>query len=446
MTEAPIEFKLDQPDNEGTFTYRPHGTRTLKLKLTSAADQEALRLRPGRLLDKDTAEGTFRGVAQGSENLTFNWGGGHEAGPPVRPQDFLMAFEKPGRFPAGTESYIYFNLVHSGDDAPEEDHLVIEAYRPKGLGRAEEVVSQLTVKLVRLADPPGGVIRMVDNTGAYKEWTPSAGAHLPAYDPRWWPAGAGYLPAEPVPLAVRRLGNELHVFWDGTDKAAAIIEDLTEPSILQPEHMQAGINTVAFDLFAWDEEHVALRVWFVWLNKNIGHQLPILVGRHEVPDAERVEVVIRRKDGRVILACTDLHWRETWGELPGPAEQTDVIEGGILRASIGMNREDVVKELKHKLDEKRAGAQAKVERLLLTPWRRLRGQSVEAPEDESLRNPIQDMRGVARERFKAEAQGADREKGTEAHVPVLRGVEQRRDVFGDNIMVSSDVRLVLPEF
>ncbi|MCZ7669031.1 MAG: hypothetical protein M5U34_18485 [Chloroflexi bacterium] len=51
------------------------------------------------------------------------------------------------------------------------------------------------------------------------------------------------------------------------------------------------------------------------------------MGRHEVPDAERFDLLLRPGDGLVTLACTDLHWREMWGQTIAPP----------LEATVGLN-------------------------------------------------------------------------------------------------------------
>jgi hypothetical protein len=50
------------------------------------------------------------------------------------------------------------------------------------------------------------------------------------------------------------------------------------------------------------------RLWFLWFDKRLGK-------RHEVPDAERIEIVFEPERGSVPYMGTDFHYKETWGPL-----------------------------------------------------------------------------------------------------------------------------------
>ncbi len=125
-------------------------------------------------------------------------------------------------------------------------------------------------------------------------------------------------------------------------------------------------------------------------------------------------MIIRRKDGRVLLAGTDLHWREVWAR---------VLPTKILRATLGMPRDTAMKLAREKWSETWNEIWAKVLN------RAEKGTDIESPN-----NPVDPYIRRLAER---EATVTVKAGGTEAHVPTLHNVEQRRP----SIMTSSDVRL-----
>ena len=130
------------------------------------------------------------------------------------------------------------------------------------------------------------------------------------------------------------------------------------------------------------------------------------IGRHEVPDAERFDMLIRRADGRVTLACTDMHWREMWGE----------IDGAPMRATLGMGLETKKKLAK----ELFAGGDD--------------GHHDDDHENGKINNPNEDW--IPRIAKKHGKQVTVKKKGTEAHLPMIHNLTQSNpDKFN-----SSDVR------
>jgi hypothetical protein len=419
MLDPILHFQLDQPVNEATLTYRPYSTRTLKLLISSNnSDQPPLRLRPVRMIDSDKQSGTFRGWPADSDAFVLSWGGGHEPGPCVKAKDRFKVLEEPVALAAGEQSYLYFNLTHiRPDELPKTAVLTLEAYQPAKLGTPEKVISTLNIRLQRPDPLPPAVRRFVPVAGDDNHWQVSEGTHLPAYDPRWWPEQVYYLPAAAkLPLSIVCEQNQLEVLWDGRLEPIAVITDKTDPSLLQDgTHRREHANTVLFDLFQFDAHHIALRVWFFWLNKKIGGKL--FIGRHEVPDAERFDFIIRQESGAVIFVCTDLHWSEVWGE----------VETMPLQVSLGLSREMIYKEVS-------------------TTVARWLGWQKEGDHDESADayNPIDFIRSRTIARYEKETLNQVRDKGSEAHVPQLHDViEYHPNPFtGRNQMVSNDVRLV----
>ena len=194
--------------------------------------------------------------------------------------------------------------------------------------------------------------------------------------------------------------------WGEPGNTIAVIEDYTNPSVL------LLAETISFELFAFDEWSVALRVWFFWVDKYVGGGF--FIGRHEVPDAERFDMIIRRKDGRVLLAGTDLHWREVWAR---------VLPTKILRATLGMPRDTAIKLAKEKWSE-----------TWNEIWVRALNRTEKSVDTGYPNNPVDPYIRRLAER---EATVTVKAGGTEAHIPTLHNVEQRRPP----VMTSSDVRL-----
>lgn len=397
MTDT-IDFSLTHPAEDASTFYRPWGTRILKVKVSTDVSAPALRIRPKRILREEVEKGIFRAYSDDCDAFIISWGGGHEPGPCIQSKDFLKAFEKCTEMEAGAASTIFFNLSHLGPELPATATVTLEAYDEE----TGEVFASLPISVQKPDGLPETIMML--NQSEPGCWQPTLGL-LPEYDPRWWPRPVTYTAATaPVPLSIQRDGLSLVVKWSG--KQIAIITDHTEPSILDTD-------AITFELFEFDEWHVALRAWFFWLDRNMGGDF--FVGRHEVPDAERFDLLIRKRDGRVTLACTDLHWRETWGM---------VEEDDILHATLGLGLETTLELAKEQLDK------------LWSVWKREEKKDHTRPY-----NPINYIERMA-ERLGKQEVGTVRDKGTEAHLPALHNVFQTDDGSRPPRMTSSDVRLV----
>jgi hypothetical protein len=198
----------------------------------------------------------------------------------------------------------------------------------------------------------------------------------------------------------------LIVDWDTHGNTIAVIDDYTTPSaLLQGE-------ALGFECFSFDEWSIALRLWFFWVDKF--HGPAAFIGRHEIPDVERFDMIIRRNDGRALLAATDLHWREVWAR---------IIPGKILHATLGMPRKVAIELAK----ERWSDAWNEI-------WARARRQDQSQQVIEAFNNPVDPYIRRLAER---EATVTIKAGGSEAHVPTLHNVEQRRPP----VMTSSDVRI-----
>jgi hypothetical protein len=408
---AIIPFNLDGQGRQPVqrLVYRPWGTRTLKLKLHTGMDLPALILRPQRILPEEQALGIFQAYAEDHDAFRITWGGGHENGLNAKSKDVLGAFESSAPLIANDSSFIYFTVIHTGAQLPESATVTINAYENTAgneVGLEPATSLPVVLQLPEYLPPVDDIIRIVP--GEQEDtWIAAPGCWLPDYDSRWWPAPqVSYQPCERPPLIIRIEQGRLQVCWADEGNPIAIIEDFTQPSALL-----LG-ESVAYELFNFDEWSYALRVWFMWVDKYVGGNAFLV--RHEIPDAERFDMIIRRKDGRVLLACTDLHWREVWAR---------VLPTKILRATLGMPRETALKLAREKWSETWNVIWAAPARLL--------GKVQE--EIEGINNPVDPYirRLAAREATVTLKAG-----GMEAHIPTLHNVEQRRPT----VMTSSDVR------
>jgi hypothetical protein len=416
--DAVVHFELEKGQCEGRLTYHPWSTRTLKVKVSAGTDMPKLRIRPKGVLPRLKPERPGKDLvcahADTGEAFVISWGGGHEAGPCARAKDFLSAFETCAPLKKEDTSFIFFNARHVGPDCPETATVTLEARECRGMGcdKVGREVASLKVTLQKPSGTPATdeIMRVVpaDQKG---RWVVSSGGYLPRYDSRWWPgADVAYEPSEPVPLTIRLEERQLLVKWADKDEAIALIADSTKPPsiLLTPD-------APVFELFAFDEGSAALRVWFFWLDKNMGGGGGF-IGRHEVPDAERFDMIINRRVGRVLLACSDLHWRETWGE---------VIWGKPLLATLGMTQETKSKLAREKWSGAWNGLWDRVGRLL--NGGQMDAETSYNPLDETIRPRVKELA------LKPKA------RGTEAHIPMLHNIDQEEE--DAEWMSSSDVRL-----
>lgn len=408
-----IAFPLDEKTvrYDQPLIYRPWGTRTIKLRVSTESDMPPLWVRPRRVLPEETALGIYKAYADDSLTLHLTWGGGHETGPCVKSKDMFSAFETCAPLKANDSSYLFFNLTHAGEELPPVANLTLRAFERlerNGI-TAEEDMASLCLRIEPPPNlPPVDEILRVVAAEQTNTWMVSPGRYLPAYDSRWWPSReVAYVSSERPPLSLRIADGALLIEWGEPRQTVAIIEDHTDPSVL------LLAETVFFELFAFDQWSVALRVWFFWVDKYVGGGF--FVGRHEVPDAERFDMIIRRTDGRVLLAGTDLHWREVWAR---------VLPAKTLRATLGVSRDTAIKLAKEKWTDAWNGIWA----------RRVQSRAEISPDAECPNNPVEPYIRRLAER---EATVTVKAGGTEAHIPTLHNVEQRRPA----IMTSSDVRL-----
>ena len=126
----PLDQRLVQADRP--LIYRPWGTRTIKLKLTTHSDLPKLWVRPQSVLPEEAALGIYKAYADDSRAFHVTWGGGHERGPCVKTKDMLSAFETCAPLAANDASYLFFNLTHTGALLPPSATVTLRAFECLG--------------------------------------------------------------------------------------------------------------------------------------------------------------------------------------------------------------------------------------------------------------------------------------------------------------------------
>ena len=396
-----VQFWLDNPNTPEQLCYLPYGTRSLRIKVRTKETSAPLRLRPHVFLQEDQDQGLFCGYENGVEhrseaNFELSWGGGQEQGPPTNAVDRMGAFEIPIPLEAGQERVLIFNLTHIGQEVPTTAQLTMQAVDVI----TGEVKSTITITLIRPSSYQPNIARLVPEGDG--RWAVANGDLIPQYEARWWPEDKVEYTAAPSQIPLRIIATDnadgLDIYW-GETHIAHIQDDSNPPVLLK--------GTVRPEIFAFDEHYIALRLWFFWLNVNIGGSF--FIGRHEVPDSERFDFLILRKDGSVPLACTDLHWRESWGM----AEQLPI------QGTIGLSRATKIELGKDALSKM---------------WKKMWGE--EAKESDKAYNPLKLVRRFAKRHASGRGATTTRGKGTEAHVPMLKNVDSSNEK-----LTSSDVRL-----
>jgi hypothetical protein len=177
----------------------------------------------------------------------------------------------------------------------------------------EPLDSTLTVNLA----VPAGAGMPVERP-AQGLWNPDKtllhfeGDVLPDYVSRWWASGmVNYRPADDLPgrLSLDRKDDTLTLTL-GADSGGPRLAEIVDNG-WRPGQDTQGQRHVLAELFHFLEgRYYVVRLWFLWLDKRVGPA-------HEVPDAERVDVLFDVETGRVVFLGTDFHYREIWTYLKG---------------------------------------------------------------------------------------------------------------------------------
>jgi hypothetical protein len=312
--------------------YLPFGVRTLKLKVDGDC-RGKLRLRPIRLSG-------IPGKAFGHEDegvppqFIISWGGGYED---------HCELDYPRR------SLVHFLVQHTGEGMG--DHLLTFEATDESGSRAW---LPLTLTYPRSGGEPWPVDRLARPVWQ-EESSGLGGACIirlqgdlaPRYMSRWWPQNRVVYAYDKKPPAVRlfhrrlvdRSHGDLRVYASRPNGDQEFPLAQLRGSIGSPLY---DMRQVIPQLFRFGPQTWALRVWFFWLDLEISrqdlarywHREADEVERawrnitstqdggaadgswrqiHEIPDAERVDIVFD-DNLQPLYAATDLHWRELWGQ------------------------------------------------------------------------------------------------------------------------------------
>ena len=322
----------EAPRQDSRLDFLPFGVRAVKLSVKGNC-RSRLKLRPRRL---SRVPGETFGHEDGGDPPQFivSWGGGYE--------DHCLL-----EYPQRRVAHL---LVHHVGDSVADHLLTIEATDESGTS------AQLPVTLTypRTGGAPWPLDQLVKPS--WREVRAGLdgvcsieldGELVPRYLSRWWPHNRIVYTYDKKPprvrLVHRRQGDQgngdLTVYASEPGSAEEIVLAELRGSIGYPLY---DMRQVLPELFRFGPRTWALRVWFFWLDLEIS---PADLARHwqrsegdlaqawrgitaqaeggtasrswrqshEIPDAERVDVVFD-DELQPLYAATDLHWRELWGE------------------------------------------------------------------------------------------------------------------------------------
>jgi hypothetical protein len=334
MTFRLILAKEDDelPREDHKLDYLPFGVRTLKLRVEGGCEG-TLCLRPGRL-------SSVPGEAFGHEDegippqFVVSWGGGYED---------HCELDYPNR------QIVHF-LVHHVGTSDEDYPLTVEG--TDGSGNKASLPVILTYP--RSGGTPWPADRLVRpiwqevNGGLDGSCTVELqGEFVPRYLSRWWPHNRIAYCSDKKPPQVRvcyrrlvdRNHGDLTVHVSRPDSAEEVTLAEIHGSIGYPLY---DMRQIVPELYRFGPRTWVVRIWLFWLDLEISRQD---LGRywrrdpheleqawrgitskkdggvalrnwrqlHEIPDAERVEIVFD-DNLQPLYSATDLHWRELWGQ------------------------------------------------------------------------------------------------------------------------------------
>jgi hypothetical protein len=164
------------------------------------------------------------------------------------------------------------------------------------------------------------------------------GTQIPTYIDRWWSSPVVTYPdgVENVPeliLVAKDDRLDVNMRIGSTFETIAHVQDNIrfQDVIDEARYFDA-------ELYHFIKHFYVLRIWFAWLEKHVSTQFT-----DEFPDAERFDLLIDGKKGRVVYAATDYHWREVWVPVPRPRR------GHHLIAHLGMFSNEILKLIGDKL-------------------------------------------------------------------------------------------------
>lgn len=322
-----ISYVIEEGRHDSATTkFLPYGTRTLRFAVTNNLGQPMkLWLRPENTPSEYRQTGRIRGRVDGDRLLvTFwvHWAGGDEVGAcvkmdekdPLKDKTVKVWEVKPVPVDPGETRVVFLNVTHLKGKVRDR-FLTLRPYTKVG-DQEQALDSSLHLKLeVPLAGetPVSRPVRGKWNRSGSR--LTFSGDQMADYVSRWWPsAGFTYNPAGDLPgrLGLHLRDDVLILKLDadsqglGGVKLAEIKDHDWEPE--QDVHRLRPCRPELFHFCG--QRYYVVRFWFLWLDTGIGE-------KHEVPDAERIDVLFDLEKKRVLYMGTDFHYKETWGRLGG---------------------------------------------------------------------------------------------------------------------------------
>lgn len=327
MAESiPFDVQLELASPAQSALYLPHGTRTLRLSVTNHTDQpRKLWLQPVRT-PGDYPTHLIHGHGDEDDDLWIHWAGGDEIGACVKTreksplEDRSLKFWEviPEEVEAGETRPVFVNVSHHAGDVRPRSLTLRAVTEEEGQVRAlEKSALKIHLEVPSVAGTPvqDPVCGVWDETGAHLHFE---GSQLPDYVSRWWPPpafeyrAAGELPGR---LGLHLKDNMLTFTLDAnSDGTGGVTLAQVKDHDWEAGQDVARMRPTIPELFRFCDDprrgrsYYVARLWFLWFDKRLGK-------RHEVPDAERIEIVFDPERGSVPYMGTDFHYKETWGPL-----------------------------------------------------------------------------------------------------------------------------------
>jgi hypothetical protein len=263
-----------------------------------------------------TLHGYGGGEAGVESNLLVHWGGGIEMGAcvkmdevhPIKDKNFKFWTVKPVALEPDESKRVYLNVTHQiGEVRPYSLSLITLTLDDEG--KEKRLNGRLDLTLVPPNSADGPVTDPVRGIWRQDGSLQFLGSQLLDYVPRWHPSdsfvvqAAGDLPSR---LAFKSDGRHITAKLDG--RPLLDVEDLDFDKVDGKKRDLTSISPCLPELYHFcDGRYYVLRVWFLWVNRLIGED-------HEVPDAERIDVLFDLLNKKVRFLATDFHYKELWGE------------------------------------------------------------------------------------------------------------------------------------
>ena len=321
--QIPFTLYPGKPQTVSTY-YIPYGTRTLRVMVTNGYDRPyKIWLRP-KFLPETYPESNIFGYADNDNKLWVHWAGGMEPGACAKTDEKEIIRDKSLRFwevvpvemEVGETKPVFVNLSHLGRRLGQKK-LTLQVVTSTAAG--EQI---LDTELQITLEPPAkrDLIRPIwDERRRFFRFE---GSEMPAYVPRWWPVESlDYEPAGDIPqrLALRYAKERIQLFYRADDGKWQTLLRLHDYD-WQDDMIRFRSRPVMPEVYHFCGPYYAVRIWFLWLNKRLGPN-------HEVPDAERFDVVFHNETGEVVYVGTDFHYKEIWGPLRDGEKEAKVALG-----------------------------------------------------------------------------------------------------------------------